>query len=98
METTEKNYTPVYIGVGIGLGTGLVICGIMYLIMIYKRNKEREQLKAFHERDKQNSLDAQTVLNKMENLKLKSDLLANLKAEFAEKAKQEPEKTEIISE
>lgn len=98
METTEKNYTPVFIGVGIGLGTGLVICGIMYLIMRYQRNKECERLKAVHERDKQNSLDAQSVLNKMENLKSKADLLANLKAEFAEKAKQEPEKSEPISE
>jgi hypothetical protein len=103
METTEKNYTPVYIGVGIGFGIGLVICGVMYLITTYRRNKKIAQLKAVHEADKRNALEAQSISNRLDNLRSKAEMLAKIKRDlsagtFPTEVVPEPEKTETITE
>jgi len=96
METNLKNYSPVYIGVGIGVSVGLLACLITYLAMRYQRNRALVQLKGEHEKDKKNALDAVFLQNKLDNLKAKKDFLEQLKADaVAENLKN---KVEIVTE
>jgi hypothetical protein len=92
MEANSKNYSPVYIGLGIGVGVSLLGCLITYLLMRYQKNREIMQLKATHEKDKKNSLDALSLQNKLENLRSRADFLAQLRADVVDaNSKKEPE-------